>query len=618
MAVLLPGTLTGAGDLVTMGSFDTLFLFQGERLISTSGTAITSSAGTKSADLYLDGLVYGNVAVNLASSSAGAVDFRVNIGATGQIIGVNPAIALYAPVADGGYLYVDNAGTITSETSFAVYMDRATEAVIKNSGDIKSTGSGSNNNAIIVTSDSFKLTNSGLISSEISFNSTVSTSFATIYTTATTTDIYNSGEIFGHVAAIHSFNGVEHLTNDGVIRGAINFSDGVGPAADLLENNGSIFGDIILGTGDDVVRNSGLITGAVQMFKGNDLLQNTGTIIGTVGFSGGTFAQLNNDGIINGIILVDDLDPIANQSMRIRNTGDINGDVLINGPITVEVYNDGTINGDLSVDGDNTRVYNTGTILGVTLGDNGSAYFGSSGKATVVVGGDGVDSIFADNGFNQIVGGASGDWIDGGGGVDILYFGASTAGVFVSLKAQRGFGGDAEGDRIYNIEGVSGSTFNDKLVGDAGINELFGNTGKDLLIGGAGNDKLFGGTGKDELRGDDGDDLLVGGQAQDIMFGGAGEDVFSYEDISDSGITGGDRDKIGDFAQGFDVIDLSTIGATSFDGTSFSGAAGSVRYIASAGKTDIQLDVDGDGSADFAIRLTNGEFVMTVEDFVLG
>ena len=102
------------------------------------------------------------------------------------------------------------------------------------------------------------------------------------------------------------------------------------------------------------------------------------------------------------------------------------------------------------------------------------------------------------------------------------------------------------------------------------------------------------------------------------MFGGLGEDIFSYAVISDSGITSGDRDKVGDFEQGFDVFDLSLIGATSFDGTSFDGSAGSVRYIASGGKTDIQLDVDGDGSADFAIRITNGEFVMTVEDFILG
>jgi hypothetical protein len=65
----------------------------------------------------------------------------------------------------------------------------------------------------------------------------------------------------------------------------------------------------------------------------------------------------------------------------------------------------------------------------------------------------------------------------------------------VRLWAGDGRGGAAEGDTLFGIEDVTGSSFGDTLVGDdpapiaskaPGDDALWGNIGDDTLIGGAG------------------------------------------------------------------------------------------------------------------------------------
>ena len=87
-------------------------------------------------------------------------------------------------------------------------------------------------------------------------------------------------------------------------------------------------------------------------------------------------------------------------------------------------------------------------------------------------------------------------------------------------------GGDAQGDRIFGIEGVRGSDFDDRLQGSAAGNILDGGRGSDILIGLAGNDRLIGFEGDDTLRGDAGADVLAGGN---------GFDIASYA-LSDAGV----------------------------------------------------------------------------------
>ena len=78
---------------------------------------------------------------------------------------------------------------------------------------------------------------------------------------------------------------------------------------------------------------------------------------------------------------------------------------------------------------------------------------------------------------------------------------------------------------MISIERAFGSDFNDSLTGDAGNNILYGN---------------------------DGSDYLDGGGASDFLHGGDGADVFGF------GVNSG-NDRIGDFEDGTDIIDLSAV-----------------------------------------------------------
>ncbi|MBD0866531.1 MAG: proprotein convertase P, partial [Rhodobacteraceae bacterium] len=90
--------------------------------------------------------------------------------------------------------------------------------------------------------------------------------------------------------------------------------------------------------------------------------------------------------------------------------------------------------------------------------------------------------------------------------------------VIVNLEAGTGSGGEAEGDRLRNIENIRGSEYNDTLTGNNGNNRLRGDGGNDTLQGG------------------EGDDTLQGGEGNDTLDGGAGVDEASYAS-SDAGVT---------------------------------------------------------------------------------
>ena len=93
---------------------------------------------------------------------------------------------------------------------------------------------------------------------------------------------------------------------------------------------------------------------------------------------------------------------------------------------------------------------------------------------------------------------------------------------------------------------------------------------------------------------------LFGAGGADVLIGGKGTNRYRYTDITDSlagkdsqdSIYGfGNKDKIN--LRGLDA-ELRFIGADKFSGT-----AGDVRFH----RETLQLDLDGDGTADFAIAL---------------
>ena len=199
----------------------------------------------------------------------------------------------------------------------------------------------------------------------------------------------------------------------------------------------------------------------------------------------------------------------------------------------------------------------------------------------------------------------------------------------------------SDDDTYFNIlNGLTGTDFNDFIVGTAGNNTLVGGNGHDFLFGGAGNDTLRGdagddyldgGAGNDRLEGGAGTDTLIGGMGSDELYGGVDtvRDVFVFNAINESNV-GTTRDKVYNFLQGVDIIDLKAIDAnTKISGDQefkFSGtkaAANSIWYASkevdgNSTTKDIIVygDVNGDLTADFEIGLV-GVTSIAATDFVL-
>lgn len=146
----------------------------------------------------------------------------------------------------------------------------------------------------------------------------------------------------------------------------------------------------------------------------------------------------------------------------------------------------------------------------------------------------------------------------------------------------------------------------------------------DLLQGGGGSDTLVGMFGDDTLMGGEGDDYLVGNGGDDLLVGGPGADLFVF---GASYTTNGGVDSVADFSRAdgdrirLHSIDANTLrpgdDAFAFIGRSaFSRTAGELRYDVRQGDAVVQGDVDGDGVADFEIRVV-GMGTLTADDFAL-
>ena len=183
------------------------------------------------------------------------------------------------------------------------------------------------------------------------------------------------------------------------------------------------------------------------------------------------------------------------------------------------------------------------------------------------------DFLTGDANANVLTGDAGNDTLDGGLGQDTAAYTNASAGVTVSLLiagAQNTVGSGS--DTLISIEDLSGSAFNDTLIGNSGANKLSGGAGSDTLIGGLGDDALDGGDGldtasyataasgvsvslaivgaqntlsagidtlisienltgsafNDTLTGNSGDNVLTGGLGNDTLDGGEGLDTASY------------------------------------------------------------------------------------------
>jgi Ca2+-binding RTX toxin-like protein len=141
--------------------------------------------------------------------------------------------------------------------------------------------------------------------------------------------------------------------------------------------------------------------------------------------------------------------------------------------------------------------------------------------------------------------------------------------------------GDADEDTLINIENLTGSSFNDTLIGNGGANTIVGGDGNDTINAGGGVDSVDGGSGNDHIEDDDSVNF-------DVYDGGSGIDTIDYS-----------ADK---FADGTVTINLATgqtvaaggITETIRNFESVEGSQGGETIIGS----DVANILDGNGGND--------------------
>ncbi|MDB5471262.1 MAG: hypothetical protein JWR84_2822 [Caulobacter sp.] len=238
---------------------------------------------------------------------------------------------------------------------------------------------------------------------------------------------------------------------------------------------------------------------------------------------------------------------------------------------------------------------------------------------------------------NRIYGNAASNTLDGGAGDDIMAGGqgADTYVVDSAKDVVTELAGEGTDTVRASLNWVLGANFENlvltgtaangtgnaeanTITGTEGANLLLGLDGNDKLIGNGGEDRLVGGVGSDNLNGGSGNDILEGGSGNNVMAGGTGSDVFKIGAdsvrLSGSSALALQTDQILDFSQGAgDRVDLTAIDADSsvagdqaFAFVSVFGmhaGEATLIYDAGVGQTILRLDIDGDGKADYQLRL---------------
>jgi len=273
--------------------------------------------------------------------------------------------------------------------------------------------------------------------------------------------------------------------------------------------------------------------------------------------------------------------------------------------------------------GSDTAVY-TGSAAAVSVNlatgaVSGTGSYAAGDKLTSienVTGSSFADTLTGDAKDNVLTGGGANDTIDGGAGNDTASYALSTAAVTVNLTTGTNTGGDAAGDKLSNVENLTGSAFNDTLTG---------NTGNNFLDGGAGNDKLDGGTGNDTYVVDNTADTITEGSSagtdtvlssaatwtlgtdlENLVLTGSGAINGTGNTVNNS-LTGNSAANTLDGSSGNDILvggggnDSLIGGAGTGDIAVFAGAQASYSISTSAGVviiSDNDKTTDGDDGTD--------------------
>jgi Ca2+-binding RTX toxin-like protein len=226
-------------------------------------------------------------------------------------------------------------------------------------------------------------------------------------------------------------------------------------------------------------------------------------------------------------------------------------------------------------------------LVGSDFGDTLSA---NSAEDSTLEGRDGNDKLIGGAGRDFLLGGRGADSMFGGTGTEedgtsyITSFGA----VQVNLQNKVFTGGDAQGDKLVNIEDVQGSAFGDFLAGTGGVETLDGWWGDDIIDGRGGPDIVTGGEGNDIV--------FAYGNAAKLDGGGTvnnpGIDLLTYKVVTSGPVNV--SLKPGESAPDFIQGELRADGSVAIGYSTFENLEGA--NFAAAGDT---LTGDGDDSVTY-------------------
>lgn len=284
---------------------------------------------------------------------------------------------------------------------------------------------------------------------------------------------------------------------------------------------------------------------------------------------GANHAQLVRTGDHNDVVNV------GSGSIKLADTGD-GGDTVNIDTGWIETVSTRAGNDHVNVGNGNAQLIRTGDGNDRVNTSNGFVEFISTGDGDDIVnlGTGGAGSVRLGDGDDLIMvtdlSPTHGVHIFGGAGSDTIDFSAMSTGVIFTLDSAGIFQnvghptGDVNSPAVgyfseVSIENIIGTDRNDTLTGDRGINKLEGGRGRDQLNGGDGNDRLEGGSGIDTLSGGKGRDVLIGGSGNDRLSGDQGNDLLRGQGGRDTFVfdANSGRDRIADFAQGLDTIEIA-------------------------------------------------------------
>ncbi|SDE41084.1 Hemolysin-type calcium-binding repeat-containing protein [Belnapia rosea] len=418
--------------------------------------------------------------------------------------------------------------------------------------------------------------------------------------------------------------------------------DATGDVLSNIENVvGTAFGDLVSGNQLDNQLVGGLGNDTVRGNAGADLLYGDSTTEGAAQggvdlVDGGDGNDTLHGGAANDSLLGsfgnDELHGDAGDDLLSSSSGD---DLLDGGDgndqFVASIGNDtlygGAGNDDLNASSGNDEVHggdgnDTATGADGTdslAGDAGNDVLAAGIGLDTVTGGDGDDSLDGGQDADQVTGGSgndtlaggAGDTIDGGEGIDTLTF-ANAAGA-AGVDLTNGIGsGAAAGASFANIENLTGSGFNDILIGNSLNNTFVGGAGADQMIGQGGLDtadysasdvaisiqftatpenptaagtgtgghaagdslqlieRVIGSAFADSLNGGGVGEIFVGGLGADLLNGGGGNDTADYS-FSTAAVTV--NLLAGTASDGDQLTDMENVIGTAFADTLFGSAA---------------------------------------------